>query len=733
MKFRDRSNRLELFGILSIILGGLCAILGLAQILLPLARKLFTDSGPPAEDFRSLLMGALTFGIFCAILVWAGIGSLRKRRWVRPVMLVISWTWLLAGIFGLPLVAALLDDLYILASAGMGELPDQTPALFKVIVLAATAVGGILLPALFVLAYRDREIMDTCRLHDPDPAWTERCPPQPLGLSVGLGLVAILALPLALKPAVPLFGAMITGWGGSILTLAGAALCGYLARETFRLSIVAWWITSLLLLLLGVSTVVTIRRAGMGALYGVMGYPKEEIAAVGHSGSAGELAIIWIMLAATLLSLVYMVAIRKHFRSPGGRLLLLLLLSGTLLSCAVHREPVLEPLRDSPERNPVVLIPGITGSQLREASSGRVLWGRGRNLLFPRDGGAEVALPFDPAERLAQGLEPFAPVMHIKLFGFYKKEIYAPIARLMEKNGYLLGDDFLIFNYDWRYGAVRAAHELLARLEELRLARGESKLRVTLICQSNAALIGRYLAKYGGATIPEAESGLSGLPPTIEVDKIILIGTSNGGSMRVLRELLRGRRYVRWIGRRILPETLFSFESLLESLPVYRKDLFFDGEGRSLDVDLFDADNWMKYGWSSHSDGAPAELYLREMLDRTQRLQRLLVTDPAGFVPPRYYSVQNSYRESPERAMLVRGEDGWMTYFEDDEAVRRDPYLLSLAASPGDGHATVESQNWLSPMENRALAHPPFYIEGGHFEIILSPATMRRTLQFLAE
>jgi hypothetical protein len=648
-------------------------------------------------------------------------------------MLVISWSWLLAGIFGAVLVAALLDDLYILASSGMGELPDQTPALFKVIMMAAAAVGGILLPALFVWAYRDREIIETCRAHDPDPAWTESCPPQALGLSVGLGLVAILTLPLALKPAVPLFGTMATGWGGTILIVAGAALCGYLARETFRLSLFAWWITSLLLLMLGTSTAVTVHRAGMGALYGAMGYPEEEIAALGHSGSTAELVTIWITLAVTLLSLVYMVVIRKHFRSAGGRLLLLLLLAGTLLSCSVHREPVLAPLRDSPERSPVVLIPGITGSQLREPSSGRVVWGRGRNLLFPRDGGAEVALPFDTAARQEQGLEPFAPLLEIKLFGIYSKEIYAPIVRLMEKNGYRHEDDFFIFNYDWRYGAVRAAHELLARLEELRLARSEPKLRVTLICQSNAALIGRYLAKYGGATIPEAEAGLSGLPPTIEVDKILLIGTSNGGSMRVLRELLRGRRYVRWIGRRILPETLFTFESLLESLPVYREDLFFDGEGKSLDVDLFDAENWKKYGWSSHSDGAPAELYLKAMLDRTKRLQRLLVSDPAGFVPPRYYSVQNSYRESPERAMLVRGEDGWHTYFEDDKPVRRDPYLLSLAASPGDGHATVESQNWLSPMESGALAHPPFYIEGGHFEIILSPATMQRTLQFLAE
>ena len=83
--------------------------------------------------------------------------------------------------------------------------------------------------------------------------------------------------------------------------------------------------------------------------------------------------------------------------------------------------------------------------------------------------------------------------------------------------------------------------------------------------------------------------------------------------------------------------------------------------------------------------------------------------------------------------MLAAGEDEWKTYFENDEVVRRNPYLLSLAASPGDGHATVESQNWLSPLEAEALAHPPLYVEGTHFGIMLNPATMRRVLQFLAE
>jgi hypothetical protein len=291
---------------------------------------------------------------------------------------------------------------------------------------------------------------------------------------------------------------------------------------------------------------------------------------------------------------------------------------------------------------------------------------------------------------------------------------------------------------------------LVRQLEKLRVARGETRLKVALVCQSNAGHIGRYVVKYGGGSLDEAEAGAARPPPGIEVEKLVFVGTANGGGLRTLHEMNRGRTYVPVIGRQWSPETLFTFASLYEDLPVYRQDLFFDAGGRLVRVNLFDAWNWQRFGWSVFGRAARARLqrhgrekvfgdeadrirYLQNALRNAQRFHRLLNHDVDWFGPTRYYFVQNLYTPTPERAMLIEDRGQWRTLFLNDAPVKRNPYLFSLASAPGDEHATLDSQMWLSPQEKAALAQPPVYIKGGHFEIILSPASQQRLLEFLAE
>src|SRR5262249_37250873 len=137
------------------------------------------------------------------------------------------------------------------------------------------------------------------------------------------------------------------------------------------------------------------------------------------------------------------------------------------------------------------------------------------------------------------------------------------------------------------------------KLVALARARGEERLRVALICQSNGAHICRYLAKYGGASLEEAEAGRAAPPRELEITRMVLVGTANGRSLRMLREMHRGRPYVPLsLGRRLQPETLFTFPSFYQDLPVYRSDVFLDEKGRTLDVDLFSAAAWETYGWT---------------------------------------------------------------------------------------------------------------------------------------
>ncbi len=407
----------------------------------------------------------------------------------------------------------------------------------------------------------------------------------------------------------------------------------------------------------------------------------------------------------------------------------------------------------------MVVVPGITGSKLADRETGKLAWGSGARLLGPRDGGYGLALSLGDRQAGAE-LVATAALEHIRL-AFIKKEVYGPIVRLLEEHGYQRGDlarprpgdDVFLFAYDWRRDNEAVIAKLHDELEALRRARGDDRLEVDLVCQSNGAHICRYLAKYGKASFEDASAGRAaagrgGAPANLDVRKVILIGTSNGGSLRILRELDRGRRYIPLVGRWIRPETLFTFASLYQDLPTYRDGYFLDGDGGELDVDLFDAANWEKYGWSIFGDaarrraarrpdlfGGPEEwrAYLEKTLARARLFHRLLASDPPSFATPRYYLIQNASDPTPERAVLERGDDGWELLFTGDRKLARRGGLHEKASALGDGHATARSQMHLSPRESAAIAAEPFHVAGDHFELILNPKSLGRLLEFLHE
>ncbi len=436
----------------------------------------------------------------------------------------------------------------------------------------------------------------------------------------------------------------------------------------------------------------------------------------------------------------------------------LVLLSALLLAaCGPRAAPRILPERPSagPPAVPVIFVPGVTGVVLRDSKTGEVAWGLGRNLLGPKDGAYSLALPGIHEDPALPDLEPVAPIEEIALFGIHKP-IYGPIRKLLVGAGYMQGhlesprpgETLFFFNYDWRRDLTESAGILRQQLEELRRVRGIERLEVDLVCQSSGAHLCRYLAKYGAVPLAEAEAGGGGLPPTLAVRRLVLVGSSNGGSLRILREIDRGRRYVPLIGRRMRPEVTFTYPALFQDLPIYRRDLFLDVKGKPLDIDLFDPESWHRYGWSIYGeatarrlreDGAPQFLgdeaerdaWLRRSLSEARRFQELLHADAPNFGQTRVYVVGSADQPTPDRAVLVQKGEEWRTLFTGDPALRRQPLLYALATASGDEHATLASQDWLSPQEQAALVLPPRRVHGGHFEALLTEEVQRFLLEAL--
>ncbi len=415
---------------------------------------------------------------------------------------------------------------------------------------------------------------------------------------------------------------------------------------------------------------------------------------------------------------------------------------------------------------PVVFVAGVTGTKLRDPRTDELVWGSSRQLLRPRDGGYALVLPLaigvpnggldgepaGPAHPQAQ-YEAAGPIWELRLPG-WTKMIYRPLLERFEEVGYRLGelgasasaDNLFFFNYDWRYGNLDSVRRLDRQLEALSEARGG--LAVDLVCQSNAAKICRWLVKYGTLDVAAADAGAV-WQRRYRIRKLILVGASNSGALRVLQLLIQGRSYIPLVGRRLYPETFFSIRPLFEDLPADRDGLFFDESGKTLAVDLFDARNWPEYGWSIFGRAASKRLrrepredlfgdhqhqldYLQRQLQHARRLQLLLARDSDHFPAVRYYRLENASSPTIDRALLTRERGEWRTYFLGDARVDRDPVLKDLASAPGDGHAVLTSQRGLSPQEAAALAGTAM-MAGGHFDAVVRLEALNAILGFLAE
>jgi hypothetical protein len=308
---------LVLFGLIAVLLGVGALLVGLLNLVLPFVDELVPPAARGSQDLSTALMGFLTYAIIAGVLIWAGVGSVRKRRWVPAVMLVLAWSWLLFGGCAVLLAAFFLDEMLLLAGPGAAPLPPELARIVTVVVLGSLALGGIALPALYVWIYRDPQLQITCLRNDPRPSWSDGLPRPVLGLSLVLWAAAILTIPMALRPVVPLFGLLVTGAWGVLLTLAGAGITALLALGIRRRSSAAWWATTVLLVLLGLSVALTAHRADPAELTGALGFPEVPTASGSPAGSVARLAVVWASIAVTLLSVLYMAAIHRHFVGRG--------------------------------------------------------------------------------------------------------------------------------------------------------------------------------------------------------------------------------------------------------------------------------------------------------------------------------------------------------------------------------------------------------------------------------
>jgi pimeloyl-ACP methyl ester carboxylesterase len=365
------------------------------------------------------------------------------------------------------------------------------------------------------------------------------------------------------------------------------------------------------------------------------------------------------------------------------------------------------------DTTPVILIPGLFGSRLRNRVTGNEVWpGSAQMILF--DEYRELALDFDPATLQIRDDNLEASGITDEALG---RDFYGQIIEALQKfGGYVHADAgtparkgerrYYVYPYDWRQDNVDAARGLDRLIELVRRDYNDPALRVDIIAHSMGGLIARYYLRYGPVDVLDGSEHLVTLYGTSRVRKLILLGTPNMGSASSLHAFLAGEP----VGLRRIPrEVLATLPSGYQLFPHPLVTWLIDASGAPLADDLFDAAVWRRYRWSIFDPavearirarrGVESEEYLRALhrffdyrLERARRFLWALST-PEPATPIRYVLFGGDCTMTPARLALEDDGGVPIARLYPGDIRQRKPGVNydELMLEPGDGKVTKPS------------------------------------------
>jgi pimeloyl-ACP methyl ester carboxylesterase len=415
---------------------------------------------------------------------------------------------------------------------------------------------------------------------------------------------------------------------------------------------------------------------------------------------------------------------------------------------------------------PIIIIPGLTGSNLVNSKTGEEVWFKTRRSKYD-----DIRLPISP--NLASNRDDLVTKDVIRSVKFLKilpeSEIYERLVNALEtRGGYREAqwttatrkdyqDTFYVFPYDWRRDNVENARLLIRRIETLKRRLGKPDLKFNVIAHSMGGLIARYAAMYGNADLP------SGTPtPTWggakHFGKVFLLGTPNEGSVSALSALLNGFSYVG--GGLNLPFIqnisrfdVFTLPSSYQLLPHEGTLVAYDENFKAVTIDLYDPAEWEKYNWAIWQDEdfakkfdvteqKNAKAFFIAALARAKQFQAALDANSQAKPPVSLYIVGADCKETPAAILLLRDDkkNRWQTHFKADGFTRsngekvKDEQLKPLLFGLGDSVVTKRSliaESFKSTGKPVLPITSELYQCEGHTKLVTNPEVQDKLFAFL--
>lgn len=389
-------------------------------------------------------------------------------------------------------------------------------------------------------------------------------------------------------------------------------------------------------------------------------------------------------------------------------------------------------------KNPVILIPGLSGSELRHSETKERVWFK----TF-RSKSEDLRLPLQAdSTKMRDKLIATDVLREVKLGIFPGVDIYGGFIKAMElRGGYKeerfdapspegYQDSLYVFAYDWRLDNVENAKLLIKKLDGLRHQFKKPDLKFDVVAHSMGGIISRYAAMYADVDVL---NGNGKLQPTWAggryFEKVIMIGTPNEGAANALNSLVNGFALG---GMRIdLPFVqdtskylVFSVPASFQLLPAPGSLRAFDDKLEPLEIDLYDTKTWKKYGWDvtndkdfpdefSLAERKVADHYFANALGRAKRLHEALAAANGRSTGVEFFTVGcDCKKDTPDGVIIYRDvkADKWKTVFKAKGFTRSDGYkftdddLKKVIYSPGDGIVPLRSLEAIAQSRRAGVA-----------------------------